>query len=257
VETRSLIELVVDYEVPPRLIIEAISAHRLRPIIKGHGGPTIDTIYFVSVDVERVFWAYEYRWKNKEERAYLDRRFRRYDAILAGIIGAVVGTCVTSLSREASRLFDSGARRVSERSTPFRMAEFGMPASLPSNEFSYTVTLTELFISRRANSSADLELVAVADGLQVFWPWFESEVTILHGQEWLSCYRVLEGEGMVQAGLHDTLSKGDSVVRIKGNSATGPAAAFKILKWEEGLWRPTSNGDLSWPIIPRISSRFG
>lgn len=245
--TISLVTLMIDYEVPPSTIIEAVTQGRLRPIVDQSPPASLQEISFDEAEARNLFWSYELRFKSEETRAALNRRLARHDSIVSGLIGAVTGSAITLLAPEIfrrlavapadeiespTRRFLPSRRRLAPDLQP--PPEFRIPIDSPAPLVQMSFP-GGLVFSRPDDRNAVVTLVASAPGIvwrEGTYPWRQSEDTtcVLHGKDWVTQYYALSGNIEQLRGHRDRAHMGSPLVRIRRNRDEDAMASFHILR---------------------------
>ncbi len=256
-QTVSLISLVVEYEVPPSLIIDAIVKKRLRPMVRESPSLSLDDITFDAGEVSNIFWAYELIYKSEEMKAELRRRLQRHDNIVAAIIGAVAGSAITAVVAEA---FSSLAGQPDAVERPASQGLFGspvsgkrikpppkfrMPINAPDGCLGITNTLWDMRIARRKEYVGEITLVAAAPGIfeidRVPGSFRFHSFVVIHGTDWISEYGLGAGSAELLAANCMSVDAGQPLVEIGPSPAGSSILTFRILRRRlDGEWERLS-----------------
>lgn len=257
-ESVSLIDLVVDYEVPPTLIIEAICGRRLRPIVRQSDALSLDDIAFDRAEAESVFWTYSLKVKSVEAKATLARQFARYDAIRTGIISAVAASGITAVAvevfdaltaaRPGGPAITSGASKLSQAATddskntaPHRRLGYASGSrpkfSEPFDPLKATAKVyyrePGAMLVESNNERDDLILLAAADG-QV-WNYGLEAVSrpftwMFHGEDWRTRYFLGNGKLNTLVEHQQMVTAGVPIIRISPLPGARASATFEIFR---------------------------
>jgi len=254
----SLISLVIDYEIPPSEILNAIEQRRLKPFALRNPPTSLKEISFAAEEVESVFWAYEAKYKAADQRAELVRRFNRYDAIVAGLIGSVAGSLATSIAQSLlsnpsqTRLADSGFGATVPREFPTRARIPGQPSP---PQFRMPIDPAEadarVFSSRWWEmelmphvASQSLRLMAAATGqFEDYGPSPDgvAEYPILvgrHGSGWATEYVFVRGT-LIEVSTASRTQIGTQVASVSPPLNGPPVVLFRVLReTPDGDWEP-------------------
>jgi len=237
-KTISLISLIVEYEVPPHLIIEAIKDGRLRPLAVDSEVKSLDEIAFSEVEARNLFWSYELKFKSAEEKAALTLRLQRYDAIKSGIISAVVAAGVVGLVSAVSSIITkaSGGNKQSS-GAPMSLRS---PLDRPPALFHLQREPHAVLISLRSQRIRRFTLRAVSDGIVERYSFApiagHVAITIRHGPFWLSQY-YLES-GILQQPVGDFVRVGNPIVTILDDNEVRRKAGFMFWNQQRPLVAP-------------------
>lgn len=225
----SLISLVIDYEVPPSKILQAIVEGQLHSIVLHNPPRSLSDIYFHREQALNLFWAFELKQRAAAEKADLVRRFNRFDAISAGIISAVAATALTSTASEIlTQAYSDPSQR--PRGDP---PEFSLPLQKPFNQFQISKASYWYRIELRPWAGDRFYLIASSAGnpMQLSstpHDYLATRVCIDHGKGWWSFYSASRGFGEVLVENAHNVDRGRPVLEISNTRADAAEADFSI-----------------------------
>lgn len=241
-ESVSLIALVVEYEVPPSLVIAAVNDGRLHPIVRKSEALSLNDIAFRKEEVDNLFWAFELKHKSADMKAELERRFQRHDSIVAGIIGAVAAAGVIAIATE---VFEPLRLPKNHPSGPGVLGNVEHPPTFrpPVEDFDCCTFMrqpTQMLIIRRDDLASEIVMAAAADGVvatrSVRARLAHRQVSIVHGQFWITQYGWMGGAGQLLVSDGQHVSAGHHVMKIEGRSGE-VIGTWRVLRRERGFER--------------------
>lgn len=270
-ELVSLISLVIEFEVPPVEIIDAINSGKLHPVVPPGEVVSLDNISFPSDEISNLFWAYQLRSKSAETKAELTRRFQRHVAIVSGIIGAVVGSGTVALVEKlTSKKEDGPLRPAPSRASPrlwddhkaatpaprfFQQfpQDFIVPVE-PEPGYEFSFRNTEVLISRPTGEYINVQ--AVADGLSVTNLLGDQEpprsILLQHDRGWFTLYEARGNTRIDVMPVGLSFGQGDRIAHCHPVQNVRPEIGFSMWRSDSGGdLVPVFTGKLGWANVPR------
>jgi hypothetical protein len=270
-ELVSLVSLVIDFEIPPREIIDAINSGRLHPVVPPDEVVSLESISFPSDEVSNVFWAYQLKSKSAETKAELTRRFQRHVAIVSSIIGAVVGSGTVALvekltskkegapskpapARASPRLWsDHKAATSAPRFFQQFPQDFIVPVE-PEPGYEFSFRNTEVLIGRPTGEYINVR--AVADGLSVTNLIRAQEpprsILLQHDRGWFTLYEARGNTRIDVMPVGLSFGQGDRIAHCHPVQNVRPEISFSMWRSDSGGdLVPVFTGNLDWANVPR------
>lgn len=272
-ELVSLLALVIDYEVPPREIIDAIRSGKLHPIVPPDSPLSLEVISFGSDEVSDLFWAFQLKSKSAEAKAELIRRFQRYDAIIAGIFGAVAGSGIVALAEKLTNKNGDGPLKqpplpagASPRIWGDRKAaapdrrflqqfpqDFIVPVESEAG-YEFGFSNTEILISRPngeyINARAAADGLSVANVIRGEGP--QRSILLQHDGSWFTLYEARGNTRIDVMPVGWNFGQGDRIAHCHPVQNVRPEISFSMWRRNAGSDLVTVHtANLAWPNVPR------